>query len=207
MTAEDTALRAWQEGARDRLPLQALEAAGVEPEMEAREGLYGPSVAVFGSGRTYRYLLTRRLKPGPLMIWVMLNPSVATAWDDDATIVRCTKRAGDLGLGGIAVVNLFGLISTDPAGLFTHPDPAGPGNDAALRAICQRGDVVVAAWGGHKAAWERSAEVAAMLTGNGVELLCLGTTKDGQPRHPGRLAYSVELRPWRPVPYARKVAS
>jgi hypothetical protein len=204
MTARDITLRAFQEDARHGLLRQALEAAGAKPEMEAREGLYGPSVAVFGSGRTYRYLLTRRLKPGPLMIWVMLNPSVADAFTDDPTIFRCWKRAvlaewRGLRFGGIAVVNLFGLISTDPAGLLTHPDPAGPGNDAALRAICQRGDVVVAAWGGHKAARERSAEVAGMLTGNGVELLCLGTTGGGQPRHPGRLAYSVELRPWRPA--------
>ncbi len=197
MTAtSEEAMRAMCEGAHFGRVLQALTEAGAHPEPEGREGLHGPSVAVFGSGRTYRYLLTRRWAPGPVMTWLMCNPSVADSVTDDPTIQRCTKRAARAGFGGIAVVNLFALVATDPRELRNHPDPIGPGNDACLRAFCQPGDTVVAAWGSHDRFLDRGEQVTQMLRASGVGLLCLGLTTSGQPRHPGRVAYALELTPW-----------
>jgi len=198
VTATDEDLRqAMTEGATLGTLLQALDKAGAEPAADLREGLYGPSVAVFGAGGTYRYLLTRRWAPGPVMTWVMLNPSTADAWTDDPTIARCWRRAKAAGFGSIAVVNLFALVATDPGELDGHPDPVGPGNDACLAVMCQPGGAVVAGWGSHGAGSGRAGEVTRSLAG--VRFQCLGTTAKGQPRHPGRLAYSTNLTPWEPA--------
>ena len=94
--------------------------------------------AVLSADQTRRYLLTRRWDDGPLMAWVMLNPSTADARTDDATITRCVRRARDLGaFGGIAVVNLFSLRATDPRALTSCPDSVGVGNDSFIVRTCR----------------------------------------------------------------------
>lgn len=184
--------------------LAGLTAAGASPAAEFRPGLFGPDIAIYGSRKAYRYLLTRRFAPGPLLTWVMLNPSTATAWVDDPTIARCWRRAvlrqwRGITFGGITVLNLFALRATDPAELARHPDPAGPGNDACLRAMCPPGSTVVAAWGAHKAALARGPEVATMLAAAGVSLLCLGRAKAGQPRHPLLVPMATGFEPYQPI--------
>jgi hypothetical protein len=152
--------------------------------------------AVLSTGLTRRYLLTRRWGDGPLMAWVMLNPSTADARTDDATITRCVRRARDLGAsGGIAVVNLFSLRATDPRALTSCPDPVGAGNDSFIVRTCRPALLVVAAWGANGAYLGRGAEVTVLLTRSGIQPFCLGVTAGGQPRHPGRMAYSATLRP------------
>ena len=91
------------------------------------DGCHG--TAVLSTDQARRYLLTRRWDDGPLMAWVMLNPSTADARTDDATITRCVRRARSMGtFGGIAVVNLFSLRATDPRELRACPDPVGAAN-------------------------------------------------------------------------------
>ena len=165
-----------------------MSASGIE-ERTSRDGCGSAVVTADG---TRRYLLTRRWANGPLMAWVMLNPSTA----DDATIARCKKRAQQLQLAGIAVVNLFSLRATDPRELAGHPDPVGPANDTFIGATCRAAGLVVVAWGAHGSHLSRDAEVVALLARAGIEPLCLGATAAGQPRHPGRLAYGVVLRPY-----------
>jgi hypothetical protein len=153
--------------------------------------------AVLSADQARRYLLTRRWDDGPLMAWLMLNPSTADARTDDATITRCVRRARDLGaFGGIAVVNLFSLRATDPRALASCPDPVGPGNDSFIVRTCRTALLVVAAWGAHGAYLGRGAEVTVLLTRSGIQPFCLGATADGQPRHPGRMAYAAALMPF-----------
>jgi hypothetical protein len=153
--------------------------------------------AVLSSDLTRRYLLTRRWDDGPLMAWVILNPSTADAGTDDATIVRCVRRARDLGaFGGIAVVNLFSLRATDPRELRSCPDPVGPANDPFIVRTCRTAVLVVVAWGAHGADLRRGGEVTALLARSGIQPFCLGVTVSGQPRHPGRMAYAAALKPF-----------
>ena len=153
--------------------------------------------AVLSCDQTRRYLLTRRWDAGPLIAWVMLNPSTADAKTDDATITRCVKRARQLqGLGGIAVVNLFSLRATDPRELAKHPNPVGPANDSFIVRTCQSAGLVVVAWGAHGSYLGRDADVTALLTRSGIQPFCLGVTASGQPRHPGRMAYAAALVPF-----------
>ena len=86
--------------------------------------------ALFSPDRVYRYRLWRRWKPEePALVYVMLNPSTADEIDSDATVTRCIERARRMGYGGIEVVNLFALRSTDPTALYRHEAPVGPEND------------------------------------------------------------------------------
>lgn len=135
-------------------------------------------------GTTYRWLLWRAWNPDrPPVLWIMLNPSTASATRDDPTIRRCVGFAKAWGYGRVDVVNLYALRATKPAALWAHPDPVGEHNDRWTRLATARAGLVVAAWGAHGARDDRGAQVAAWL-----RLLrpvyCLGTTRSGQPRHP-----------------------
>jgi hypothetical protein len=139
--------------------------------------------AWFSEDRAYRYLLTRDWGDGPVMTWIMLNPSTADAFTSDPTCTRVIQFARREKCTGIRVVNLYGLRATDPAVLRTHPDPVGPCNDRFID-DCTRGLLVVAGWGSHGVRDDRGLQVSTRLDAAGVHLLCLGQTASGQPRHP-----------------------
>ncbi len=156
--------------------------------------------ASFSEDRRYRYTLHIIWdSSAPPMTWVMLNPSTADEVQDDTTIRRCQRFARREGCGGVVILNLFALRSTDPDGLLDVDDPHGPINDSIVGMMTldakAKGWPVVAAWG----AWphvERS-HVYAPLANGARDLLCLGTTKGGAPRHPLYVAGAQPLEPWK----------
>ncbi|MGY0065169.1 DUF1643 domain-containing protein (plasmid) [Streptomyces sp. LZ34] len=155
------------------------------------------ATAVMDKARAYRYLLTRIWDSSrPPMVWIMLNPSTADALEDDATIRRCIGFARRERCGGIAVVNLFALRSTDPRALRDHPDPVGEHNDVFLRQTTASLGPVVAGWGAGGVLGDRAATVTRSLTAAGVRLHALGTTSTGQPRHPLYLPGNAALAPY-----------
>jgi hypothetical protein len=157
------------------------------------------ATAEFSRCRTYRYALTRtwdiRLPPAT---FVLLNPSTADAFVVDPTVRRCLGFARDWGCGALLVLNAFALRSTDPKGLYRHPDPVGPANDEVIAgwAPHMTGPVIVG-WGVNGSHRGRGPAVARLLADRGVTVRCLGTTLDGHPRHP--LYLRCDLRPitWR----------
>jgi len=157
---------------------------------------HGPHSATFSDDRRYRYELTRYLSAGPEGAFVMLNPSTASAFKDDPTVRRCVRFALDWGWGTLHLVNLFAIVSSDPAVLRTDPDPVGPENEHWLRyvaSICH--DHVVLAWGELGSIRCRDTHVTAMLSPM-TKLLCLGVTKSGRPRHPLYLPKSLMSIPY-----------
>ena len=157
--------------------------------------------AIISECGCYRYLLTRPADSmAPMkstVLFVMLNPGTADAALDDATIRRCRSFARRWDCNGIAVANLYALRSTDPGRLWLHPDPVGPDNDMYLRRLAREYGDVVCAWGSN-ARPERVASVAKTLAGAGARLWCLGTTKDGSPRHPLYVRGDQPLIEWSP---------
>lgn len=139
----------------------------------------------------YRYALTRQWGPTPPALWIMLNPSTADAFTDDATIRRVIGFSRQWDCGGAVVVNLFGLRSTDPRVLRDADDPVGPDNDAvaAWYLSGQAGPIrlVVAAWGAHGHLHGRDVAMQRLIAVHGLYPHCLGRTRSGQPRHPLRL--------------------
>jgi hypothetical protein len=141
------------------------------------------SAAISRCGR-YRWWLRRsfaRGGPGRVVCFLMLNPSTADHRRDDPTIRRCLGFARAWGYPILEVRNLFAWRATDPRELLTAPDPTGGRRgDRELRAVLDA-DLVVAAWG----AWvpfARDRKAVSLLAGR--QLMCLGRTRSGRPRHP-----------------------
>ena len=154
--------------------------------------------AILDDAREYRYSLERTWHPdNGQVLFVMLNPSTADANVEDATIRRCMTFAARWGYGGLVVGNLFAFRSTDPKGLFHHQDPIGPENDVHLQRLAEGCKTVVVAWGNSASSFpqfrERQAFVMDLLKGR---MQCLGTNKDGTPKHPVRLPAATDLRPY-----------
>ncbi len=127
----------------------------------------------------------------------MLNPSTADENVDDQTVRACMAFARRWGYGAIAVVNLFAYRATDPADLLEVDDPVGPDNKAALDRHIAEASLIVAAWGaGIERLVRRGATVPPVYVRDETPMRCLGLTRNGQPRHPCRLARATPLGPW-----------
>jgi hypothetical protein len=73
----------------------------------------------------------------------------------------------------------------------------GPGNDHAIVRAVERASLVVAAWGAHEVRGGRDGYVQWLVGSvDGGELLCLGTTKHGAPRHPLYVRADTRPIPW-----------
>ncbi len=116
--------------------------------------------------------------------FIGLNPSIADENLDDPTIRRCINFSKDWGFGGLNILNLFALLSTDPKNLYTNFDPIGFENEKHILETCQKSKVVVAAWGNHGNYLSRDESVKQFLKNNNIELKCLGITLKKQPKHP-----------------------
>ena len=152
----------------------------------------------------YRYHLWRTWSLAPLtkhrITWIMLNPSTADGFKNDATLRQIIALSKIWGFIGLDVFNMFALRSTDPRGLLTHHDPVGPLNDQRLR-IASTSDVVVLAWGAWGSKFPQRVNAIHDLLSSGYtskysQVMCLGFTKSGQPVHPLRLPHNTPLVPY-----------
>ena len=175
--------------------------------VDQRTHALGTDLATFSPDRVYRYLLTRTWGAGPTAAWIMLNPSTADAFADDPTIRRCVAFSRREGCGSLIVTNLYSLRATDPAALLDHPDPVGPLGDQYLTAPARlHAGLVIAAWGTGGASGGRGSSAAALLRDIGVQLHCLGTTKDGHPKHPLYVRGDTPIERYAPVPDEERVS-
>lgn len=170
----------------------------------------------FSEDRRYRYRLGLRWGPGPLINFLLVNPSIATKDRPDPTWTRCLTRArmlaaakpGDFSArliahlrrrgepGGVVLTNPFALVSTDPAALYTEPDPIGPENDRHIVEVAQEAAIVICGWGTNGAHLNRGRHVKTMLQDLRIDLYALGFTKDKHPAHPLYLSYDLEPVSW-----------
>lgn len=166
---------------------------------------YTHTAAVLSPDKLYRYQLHRSWRhpdeARTVCTFIGLNPSTADASEDDPTIRRCVRFADDWGCTDLYMVNLFAFRSTDPQNLLSMRDPVGPENDRYLIEACLQSNIIVAAWGAHKMARKRDAEVRSLMVGGrrmASLLRCLGTTKDGSPKHPLYIKADTILEDYRP---------
>lgn len=156
-----------------------------------------------GPAERYRYELGRLIDAGPFpdrteVLWIMLNPSTATAVQDDPTIRRVVRYSDAWGFRWARVVNLFALRETDPRRMLQHPHPEGdPVNLDLIVEHASRADLVVCGWGNHAPAW-REDEVTSALYRAGVHTYALKLTARGRPAHPLRLRAELGPRLWEP---------
>lgn len=154
--------------------------------------------AVISECGTFRYSLWREVSPSGsgICLFIMLNPSVADATEDDPTIRRCIDFTRRWGHRELRVVNLFAFRTKEPRGLTSVVDPIGPGNDRVLHSEIQGADRVVASWGNRGSLNQRSAIVRDMINGLGKEVWHLGLNKTGEPCHPLYVRSSTRLSPF-----------
>lgn len=145
----------------------------------------------------YRYRLWRIWEyEKPKCTFVMLNPSTADGIVDDPTIRRCVSFAAREGCGMLEVVNLFAYRSTDPKNLLGYEDPVGPHNNEFIIESLSDADVSIVAWGSQGSYRNRDREVYNLMRPS-YPFMCLGTTKNGHPRHPLYVANITQLQPWK----------
>jgi hypothetical protein len=157
------------------------------------------SLATYSPCEAYRYALTRVWdESGKRALFIMLNPSTATEFQNDPTVERCERRARALGFGAFRVTNIFAYRATDPKVMRAQPDPIGPQNDAAILDGTAWADTIVCAWGSHGVHLDRGAAVTRLLRQTGLPLWHLGLTKAGAPKHPLYISYTQQPVAWAP---------
>lgn len=153
----------------------------------------------------YRYALWRVWRNGlPLLLASGLNPSTADHRKDDPTIRRVIGFAKRDGYGGLVMLNAYAFRATKPRDMFAAADPDGPLNRLAkqhaaaiARESCSgRAPVVLMAHG--VLGGEGARRTFDILHQSGCDIRCLGTTKEGHPRHPLYVKGLVPMEPWRP---------
>ena len=153
--------------------------------------------AIFSDCGRYRFLLSKEWGNLPPLIFIMLNPSTATEMKNDPTVERCEQRARRMGFGGVTILNLFALRSTDPRQLYLQPDPIGRAfNDALILENTQEG-TIICGWGTHGNHLGRGETVRWMLFDRGRTLHHLGLNRDGTPKHPLYRGYDINPQEWR----------
>lgn len=172
--------------------------------------LFTAGGAQFSPCGRYRPLLFRswNFSRNPV-VFIMLNPSTADANKDDPTVHGCGVRARKWGAGGLIVLNLFQLRSTDPRALYDADDPVGPDADETILRVCRDCDHILAAWGNHGAlkghTRPRCEEVIDLVTRDlGRDLWALRITKEGQPSHPLYLPHDLTPVRWRTADAAER---
>lgn len=154
--------------------------------------------ARFSDCQRYRYQLREIWNPDqPLVLWLLMNPSVACIDYADPTLRKTGKFARAWGYGGQLVGNVHAYRATDKNRLLEVDDPVGPDNDRLILAMAAEAQTVVLAYGQPpKALRQRGQELTALLSDH--QGLChLRLAKDGTPVHPLYLPESLRPQPHR----------
>lgn len=162
--------------------------------------------AEFSPDRVYRYTLTRQWDDGKCIAWLMFNPSTADESEDDHTIRKCIGFSRRWGYGRLVILNLYAVRNTDPRAVAKISDPVGPMNDYWIKKALDESREVVCAWGCAQYAptiRERVDHVLGRVATIQTSLVCLGYRKDGHPRHPLMVSYTVEREAFNPPGEAR----
>ncbi|CAN7475014.1 DUF1643 domain-containing protein [Acidovorax sp. LjRoot118] len=150
--------------------------------------------AEFSECGMYRYALEEVWNADlPLVMFLMMNPSVASIAHADPTLIKTGKFARALGYGGQLVGNVHAYPVADSKLLVEPKDPVGPGNDAALLTMVGRAEAVVLAYGLPPKPLRPRAQAVVKLLGEKSRLQILRLTADGTPGHP--LYLPSHLRP------------
>jgi hypothetical protein len=158
-----------------------------DPGGKSRPAWPGDSIieATFSPCGLYRYSLSEIWDPSkPLVLWILMNPSVACVDYSDPTLRRTGNFARSWGYGGQLVCNVHAYRATDKNRLLEVADPVGPENARTILDMAARAQTVVLACGQPpKAIRHRSAEIVDLLTHH-PDLCYLRLAKDGTPVHP-----------------------
>lgn len=148
--------------------------------------------AKFSDCGRYRYALSEIWdRDLPLVMFLMMNPSVAGIEHADPTLIRTGRYARAWGYGGQLVGNIHAYRLTESKLLAKVQEPVGPKNDATLLHMAKKAEIVVLAYGLPPMPLRARAATVVQMLGATVKLKYLALTKDGTPKHPGRLSRTL----------------
>ena len=159
---------------------------------------WGEQGGSYSPDRRYRWRYERTIGSGPPICWIGLNPGTG---DREGryrpTLQRMVDRSVNLGMGRFILVNLFSWRTSDPrdlrAAAAAGHDIIGSDTDQVIADSARRAAVVVAAWGHHSSLLGRESQVLDAIP----ELMCVGLTAKGHPRHPLYVPAAQPLVPLR----------
>ena len=152
--------------------------------------------AVFSECQKYRYQLREIWDASkPLVLWLLMNPSVACTDHSDPTLRKTGTFARAWGYGGKLVGNVHAYRATDKSRLLEVDDPVGPNNNRMILQMAADAKTVVLAYGQPPSDLRaRGAEVVALLRHHSG--LChLRLAQDGTPVHPLYLPSTLSPKP------------
>ena len=143
---------------------------------------------------TYRYLLECTWDDSlESVTFIMLNPSVANDEICDPTLNRCVNFSIAWGYGGIKIVNLFALISTDPQKLKLHHDPVGIENNNYILKAIKNSSQIILGWGEKYGSINNRDQIIKTLLVDFAPDCIKKTKNELHPRHP--LFLKGDLKP------------
>lgn len=153
------------------------------------------SKAIFSKCGYYRYFLKRDFikKPKNILVYIMLNPSIADEKFNDPSVERCQRRAIGLGYDSFIILNIFSYISTDPKNLLKVKDPIGLENNKYIIDTIKKNKKIICAWGNNGKILDRGDFIIELLKKHKIKPKCFGVTISKQPKHPLYIAYSQKL--------------
>jgi hypothetical protein len=145
-------------------------------------------------GRLYRYQLhwPTGLQNLRRCLWILANPSTATAADVDPTIRRCIDFTRRWGFGWCSVGNVRAWRETDPELVPRDATAVGPENEWHLLDMARGAELVVFGFG--KLGGPLGLSTIKLVRDHGKVPHALHLNADGSPQHP--LYLSGSLKPF-----------
>lgn len=152
--------------------------------------------AIISDCGKYRYRLERTVAlQGITVAWFGINPSTANGDMDDATIRKMVGFSRKLGAKTMIVGNCIPFRATDVSKIGKCSEEAMLLNYHHCAEIIRDSAVVIPCWGAIRkvAPHLRGAVVVTkmQIVESHTQVLCLGTTKCGNPKHPLMLGYNT----------------
>ena len=153
--------------------------------------------AVFSECQKYRYQLREIWDESkPLVIWLLMNPSVACIDYADPTLIRTGKFARSWGCGGQLVANVHAYRATDKNRLLEVKDPVGPENDEMILKMTNEAKTIVLAFGQPPKMLRSRGQDLIKLLKDHSGLSYLRLSQDGTPSHPLYLPSTLTPQPY-----------
>ena len=153
--------------------------------------------AVFSDCQKYRYQLREIWDESkPLVMWLLMNPSVACIDYADPTLIRTGKFARSWGCGGQLVANVHAYRATDKNRLLEVKDPVGPKNDEMILKMANEAKTIVLAFGQPPKMLRSRGQDLIKLLKDYSGLSYLRLSQDGTPSHPLYLPSTLTPKPY-----------
>ena len=142
--------------------------------------------AKFCEAKKNRYFLKRKWNNSKgLLLYIMLNPSLADEKKDDPTIRRLINFTKRFDYGGFLVGNIFTIITPNPKELDKSKGMSDKNFEEIIKLV-NKVDQIVYAWGG-------SIEEPQLLKKIVLSPKCFGKNLNGTPKHPLYLPSQTKL--------------